>query len=89
MIQPLKGGYNERIQVPVAARGAAVDRPSSGGRFCRGAASVDVKSTYSELGSRVGKTHKTVEVTAAAAAGGIVFMLAGALLSGLWFRRFP
>jgi len=28
-------------------------------------------------------------VTAAAAGGGIAFMLAGALLSGLWFRRLP
>ena len=32
---------------------------------------------------------KTVEVTAAAAGGGIAFVLAGALLSGSWFRRLP
>ena len=89
VIQPLKGGYNERIQVPVQPAVLQLIARSSGGRFYRGAGSVDVKSTYSELGSRVGKTHKTVEVTAAAAGGGIVFMLAGALLSGMWFRRFP
>jgi hypothetical protein len=28
-------------------------------------------------------------VTAAAAGGGLVLMLTGAVLSGLWFRRFP
>jgi hypothetical protein len=44
---------------------------------------------YDELGSRVGSKRKTVEVTAVAAAGGIAFMLSGALLSGLWVRRMP
>jgi len=37
----------------------------------------------------VGKKNERVEITAAAAGGGIAFMLAGAVLSGLWFRRFP
>jgi hypothetical protein len=48
-----------------------------------------VKAIYGDLGSRVGHQAKTVEVTAAAAGGGLVLMLAGAVLSGLWFRRFP
>ena len=89
VLQPLKGGFTERIQVPVQPAALQVIARTSGGRFYQGAASVDVKSTYAALGSRVGKQHKTVEVTAVAAAGGIVFMLAGALLSGTWFRRFP
>jgi Ca-activated chloride channel family protein len=89
VIQPLKGGFNERIQVPVQPAVLQQIAQGSGGRFTQGAANVNVKATYAELGSRVGKTNKTVEVTAAAAAGGIVFMLAGALLSGAWFRRFP
>ena len=87
--QPLQGGYVERIQVPVQPAVLQLIAHSSGGRFSQGAATVDVKSTYAALGSRVGNKRKTVEVTAVAAAGGIVFMLAGALLSGLWFRRFP
>jgi Ca-activated chloride channel homolog len=89
VLQPLKSGYTERIQVPVQPAALQLIARTSGGRFHQGAASVNVKSTYTALGSRVGKTHKTVEVTAAAAAGGVVFMLAGALLSGAWFRRFP
>ena len=48
-----------------------------------------MKSTYADLGSRVGNKHKTVEVTAAAAGGGIVFMLAGALLSGAVVPEVP
>jgi Ca-activated chloride channel homolog len=89
VLQQLKGGYTERIQVPVQPAALQLIARTSGGRFYQGATSVDVKSTYAALGSRVGNKHKTVEVTAAAAAGGIVFMLAGALLSGTWFRRFP
>jgi Ca-activated chloride channel family protein len=89
VLQPLKSGYTEQIQVPVQPAPLQVISRTSGGRFSQGAASVDVKSTYAALGSRVGKQHKTFEVTAIAAAGGIVFMLAGALLSGAWFRRFP
>ena len=89
VVQPLKGGFNERIQVPVQPAVLQQIAQASGGRFTQGAANVNVKATYAELGSRVGKKNKKVEVTAAAAAGGIVFMLAGALLSGAWFRRFP
>ena len=61
----------------------------SDGRFTGGPAAVDVAGTYDELGSRTGKRKKTVEVTAAAAGGGLAFVLAGGLLSGLWFRRIP
>lgn len=89
VLQALKGGFTERIQVPMQPAALQLIARTSGGRFYQGAASVDVKRTYADLGSRVGKTHKTVEVTAVAAGGGIAFMLAGALLSGLWFRRFP
>ena len=64
-------------------------RLASGGRFFANVASVEPKSTYIDLGSRVGRSQKTIEVTAAAAGGGIALMLAGALLSGLWFRRLP
>ena len=85
--QPVKGGYTERIQVPVQPAVLQSIAKASGGQFVSGVGAVDVKSTYSELGSRVGRTHKTVEVTAVAAAGGLVFMLAGAFASGLWFRR--
>ena len=85
--QPLKGGYTERIQVPVQPIVLQSIAKASGGRYVGGVAAVDVKSTYAELGSRIGHTHKTVEVTSAAAAGGLVFMLVGAFASGLWFRR--
>ena len=85
--QPLKGGYTERIQVPVQGAVLQAIAKATGGRAASGVAAVDVNATYGELGSRVGHTRKTVEVTSVAAAGGLVFMLVGALASGLWFRR--
>jgi Ca-activated chloride channel homolog len=87
--QKLRGGYSERIQVPAQPQTLEQIASGSGGAFVSGPAAVDVKGTYDALGSRVGKKQKTVEVTAAAAAGGLVLMLAGGLLSGLWFRRLP
>ena len=85
--QPLQGGYTERIQVPVQPAVLRTIANGSGGRYVAGARSVDVKQTFDELGSRVGHQRKAVEVTSVAAAGGLVFMLVGAVLSGAWFRR--
>jgi Ca-activated chloride channel homolog len=87
--QKLQGGYNERIHVPAQPQTLEQIARGSGGHFVGGPAAVDVKGTYDALGSRVGQKKKTVEVTAAAAAGGLALMLAGGLLSGVWFRRLP
>jgi len=87
--QKLKGGFTERIQVPAQPQALEALAQGSGGRFTGGAAAVDVKGTYDDLGSRTGKRKKTIEVSAAAAGGGLAFVLAGGLLSGLWFRRIP
>jgi Ca-activated chloride channel family protein len=85
--QPVQGGYTERIQVPVQPAVMQAIARTSGGRFVSGVRAADPGQTYAELGSRVGHRRKTVEITSAAAAGGLAFMLAGAFLSGVWFRR--
>ena len=85
--QQLQGGFTERIQVPVQPAVLQGIAQQSGGRFDSGVAAVDTAATFDELGSRVGHTHKKVEVTSAAAAGGLAFLLVGAVLSGIWFRR--
>lgn len=87
--QQLRGGYTERIQVPAQPAVLQSIAQGSGGHFYPHVIAFDPAGTYSELGSRVGKESKRVEVTAAAAAGGLAFMLAGGLLSGIWFRRMP
>jgi Ca-activated chloride channel family protein len=89
VLQPLKGGFTERIQVPAQVSVLQSIARGSAGRFYPSVSAVDVKATYRDLGSRLGRQNKKVEVTSAAAGGGLVLMLAGAVLSGLWFRRFP
>jgi Ca-activated chloride channel family protein len=85
--QPLKGGFTERFQVPVQPAALQTIARASSGKFVTGAQSVNVHATYATLKERAGHKRKVVEVTSAAAGGGLAFMLAGALLSGLWFRR--
>jgi Ca-activated chloride channel family protein len=87
--QKVQGGYTERLQVPAQPDALQSIARQSGGRFMGGAQAVDVNGVYDALGSREGKRRKTVEVSAVAAAGGLAFMLAGGLLSGVWFRRVP
>jgi len=89
VLQPVKGGYTERIEVPTQPSALQAIAQTSGGRYFEGVAEVDPRVTYSELGSRVGRAPKRVEITAALAAGGLAFMLAGAVLSGAFFRRLP
>jgi Ca-activated chloride channel family protein len=85
--QALKGGFTERFQVPVKPAALQVIARASNGKYVAGPQSVDVGATYAALKERAGRKKKSVEVTSAAAGGGLAFMVAGALLSGLWFRR--
>lgn len=87
VVQPLKGGFAERIQVPSEAAVLQLIAQQSGGHFIPSLAALSVNAVYDELGSRVGHRRKSVELTAVAAGGGMAFLLVGAALSGLWFRR--
>lgn len=86
--QKLADGYTEQIQVPAQPQTLQQLATGTSGFYMQGR-NVNVKRIYDELGSRVGKRKKTVEITSALAAGGLVFMLAGGLLSGAWLRRLP
>jgi Ca-activated chloride channel family protein len=85
--QALKGGFTERFQVPVKPAVLQTIARASKGRFVTGPQAVDPHTVYASLKGRAGHQRKAVEVTSAAAGGGLAFMLAGALLSGIWFRR--
>jgi hypothetical protein len=73
--------------VPVKPAALQAIAHASRGKYVAGPQSVDVGATYAGLKERAGHKKKSVEVTSAAAGGGLAFMVAGALLSGLWFRR--
>jgi Ca-activated chloride channel family protein len=85
--QKLQGGYTERIAVPVQPQTLTALARGTGGRVYRTGA--DLTRVVGGLRERTGREHKTVEVTAATAGGGLALMLAGGLLSGVWFRRIP
>jgi Ca-activated chloride channel homolog len=85
--QPVQGGYTEQISVPVEPELLQAIAHSTGGRVYAPGSNLD--SVVRDLHSRTGQEKKVVEVTAAATAGGLAFMLAGGLLSGVWFRRVP
>jgi len=85
--QPLKGGFNEQIEVPAQPVALQFLSRHTGGRYFEAPQSFTTRAVYHRLGSRTGTRRATYEITAAAAGGGIAFMLAGVGLSGLWFRR--
>ena len=80
--QALQGGFTERFQVPVKPAALQAIAHASSGKYVAGPQSVDVGATYAGLKERAGHKKKSVEVTSAAAGGGLAFMFAGALLSG-------
>ena len=85
--QPLKGGFNEQIEVPAQPVALQFLARQTGGRYAEAPQAFDPRAVFASLGSRAGTRRATIEITAAAAGGGIAFMLAGVTLSGLWFRR--
>ena len=84
---PLQGGYQEQIRVPANVGALRLIAHDSGGRFYRARTAAALKKVYEQLATRVGHTTKDREISDAFAAGGLVFLLAGAGLSALWFRR--
>ena len=61
----------------------------TGGRFYTAPTQSDLKAVYRDLKSRLGHTNKDEEITVAFAALGALLLLAGCMLSALWFRRIP
>jgi len=84
---PRPGGLKERVvvapDVPTLRRIAQ----ATGGSFSAAPDAARLESVYRELGTRLARDRKQVEVTSAFAAGGAVLMLVGSALSSLWFRR--
>ncbi len=59
----------------------------TGGTFFQAHSADQLKQVYKDLGSRLVQDRKRREVTVAVAGAALVFLLAGAALSGVWFRR--
>ncbi len=83
------GIFSRRIPVPPdpATLHAIADR--TGGRFFAAESSDSLQAAYTKLGSSLGRTPGTSEVTFAFLLGAIGLLLAAGVASALWAPRFP
>jgi Ca-activated chloride channel family protein len=84
---PRPGGLKERVVVAPDVQTLRVIARTTGGSFSEAPSAARLESVYRELGTRLARDRKRVEVTSAFAAGGAVLLLVGSTLSSLWFRR--
>ncbi|HKY25966.1 MAG TPA: VWA domain-containing protein [Gaiella sp.] len=84
---PLPGGLKQRVVVPPEPQSLQLIARTTGGTFLRAPGAGSLSSVYEELGTRLAKDRKRVEVTSAFAAGGAILLLLGGALSSHWFRR--
>jgi Ca-activated chloride channel homolog len=84
---PLPGGLRQRVVVAPDVQALRRIAKTTGGTFAEAPSAEKLKEVYRNLGTRLAKDPKRVEVTSAFAAGGAVLLLFGGALSTLWFRR--
>ena len=84
---PLPGGLKQRVVVPPEPQALRQIARTTGGTFVASPGAEPLDSVYDELGTRLAKDRKKVEVTSAFAAGGALLLLLGGALSSHWFRR--
>jgi Ca-activated chloride channel family protein len=84
---PLPGGLKQRVTVPPEPLALRLIARTTNGTFVAAPGAGSLESVYEELGTRLAKDRKRVEVTSAFAAGGAVLLLLGGALSSHWFRR--
>jgi Ca-activated chloride channel family protein len=85
----LQGGQTETKKLPVAVDPTTLQVIShlSGGQFYKAASAAQLTSIYKNLGSHTSKARSTHELSAEAIGLALLFVLAGVILSGIWFRR--
>jgi Ca-activated chloride channel family protein len=86
---PDETGNLRRIPVPPDKLTLQRIAEATGARFFAAPSSRDLKEVYRELGSKIGFVKERQEITVVFAATGLLFLVAGATMSLLWFSRFP
>jgi Ca-activated chloride channel family protein len=82
-------GRTQTVRVPPDEETLQQISEMTEGKFFSAPSSDDLKSIYSDLGSKIGYDTTTSEATVGFAAAAAVLMLAAGGLSLLWFNRFP
>jgi Ca-activated chloride channel family protein len=85
----LVGGYKEITRVPPNPQLLQAVARTSGGEFFTVADPDELKAVYEQLGSQLGTKKEEREISDYFSAGAAVFLLTGAMLSTLWYRRVP
>jgi Ca-activated chloride channel homolog len=86
---PDETGNLRRIPVPPDELTLQRIAEATGARFFAAPSSDDLKGIYRELGSKIGFVKEEQEITVVFAATGLLFLVAGAAMSLVWFSRFP
>jgi Ca-activated chloride channel homolog len=86
---PDETGNLRRIPVPPDKLTLQRIADTTGARFFAAPSDRDLKDVYKELGSKIGFVKERQEVTVVFAASGLLFLVAGAAMSLVWFSRFP
>jgi Ca-activated chloride channel homolog len=86
---PDETGNLRRIPVPPDKLTLQRIAETTGARFFAAPSNDELKDVYRELGSKIGFVKEEQEVTVVFAASGLLFLVAGAAMSLVWFSRFP
>jgi Ca-activated chloride channel family protein len=84
---PLPGGLQQRVTVAPDTEALKQIARATGGTFAEAPSAAKLQEVYRDLGTRLAKDPKRVEVTSAFAAGGAILLVLGGALSTWWFRR--
>jgi Ca-activated chloride channel family protein len=82
-------GNEEVVPVPPDRETLTQVAEITGGEFFEAPTDEALQAVYESLGSDIGFTEKETDITFAFAGGGALLLLAGGLLSALWFGRLP
>jgi Ca-activated chloride channel homolog len=86
---PDETGNLRRIPVPPDTLTLQRIAQTTGARFFAAPSNSDLREVYRELGSKIGFVKEKQEITVVFAATGLLFLVAGATMSLVWFSRFP
>jgi Ca-activated chloride channel homolog len=84
---PGPGKVTKTTAVPVKSTELQAIARATDGRFFKARSADELKQVYKDLGHRLATENKRREITAWTTMGALGFILVGALLSGIWFRR--
>jgi len=82
-------GFPHIVNVPPDPETLAAIAETTGGKFFEAPTAQDLAQIYQNLGSKIGYTNESQEVTQWFAAAGLLLVVAGAGLAAHWFNRFP